>query len=425
MCQLLHKTAKYILSGLERRRSLELNHFARIGKGVISKSIGLQKNYVEIYSTGPEVLNENKSGCSACPIHQLKEQLLALGLSAPEEKIHEQCRTCSSSVWEPSHTRSIRYINEKNLYGYQPTLKSNSLKLLLLYHFLQPDAQGFIKNVSIKALAETIGCTAATVHASNKVLADYNYCYVCNSGLYDNHINIFLPEYKNYHKTAAEGGRGYVTMSSDMLTALISISSLNTLRLNLKGILEVDNASYTHSQDDTYSSVETSYERLRSFLPSYCKNNVIRRALEQDDSIFDLSFFDKGVSFTIHEKYAQKKLRDAMLEDTKKNIIEFVDHINDTAEAVQNASLPSEKKVLEDILSTMQIKSSRIYPLLSLRLTDYDDLASLALQYNLQMVHAAIIYIYNNYTAANHPVDKFGALARTIIRRMSSSRAVS
>lgn len=404
---------------------MELNHFARIGKGVLSKSIGLQKNYVEVYSKGPDVLNEIKSECLSCPIHQLKQQFLSLDLPDTAEEIQAQCHTCSTSVWEPSYTQGIRYINEKNRYGYQPTLKSNALKLLLLYHFLQPDAQGFIKNVSIKALAATIGCTVATIHASNRVLKEYNYCYICDSGLYHNHINIFLPEYKNYHKTAAEGGRGYVTMSSDMLMDLIGISSLNTLRLNLKGILEVDNASYMRSQNDTYSVVETTYKRLRGFLPSYCKNNVIRKALEQDNSIFDLSFFDKGVSFTIHEKYAQKKLRNAMLEDTKENLIEFVDNLNDMTETVQSTAHPDERERLEDILSTMHIEKSQKYPTLNLHLTDYEDLASLALQYNLQMVHMAIIHIYNHYITAGHPVETFGALARTIIRNMSSLRSAS
>ncbi len=404
---------------------MELNQFARIGKGVLSKSIGLQKNYVEVYTKGPDVLNENKSGCHACPIYQLKQQLLSFGLADEAERIQEQCKTCSASVWEPSYTQSVRYINEKNRYGYQPTLKSNALKLFLLYHFLQPDAQGFIKDVNLKSLAETVGCTLATIQASNKVLQEYNYCYIGNSGLHNNHISIFLPEYKNYHKTAAEGGRGYITMSSDMLKDLIGIPSLNTLRLNLKGILEVDNASYSHTQNDTYSAVETTYERLRGFLPSYCKNNVIRKALEQNDSIFDLSFYDKGVSFTIHEKYAQKKMRNAMMEDTKENIIGFVDNINNVIDAVQDASHPAEKEKLAEILSTMHIESSQKYPSLSLRLTDYEDLASLALQYNLHMVHEAIIHIYNNYIAANHPVDTFGALARTIIRNHSFSRAAS
>lgn len=410
---------------MERRLPLELNQFARIGKGVLSKSIGLQKNYVEEYVQGQDILNETKSGCYNCPVFKAKQQLIALGFIDAAEQINNKCRNCSSSVWETSYIQRKRYINEKNMFGYQPTLKSNAIKLLLLYHFLQPDAHGFLKNINIKSLASTIGCTVATINACNKVLADYSYCYISNSGIYDNHINVYLTEYKNYHKTAAEGGRGYITMSSDMLMDLIGISSLNTLRLNLKGILEVDNVSYSQTQNESYSTVDTTYKKLRDFLPAYCKNNVIRKALEKDDSIFDLTFHDKGVSFSIHEKYAQKKLRNAMMENTKENLINFVDNINEMVESLDNAIHPEEKTKIEEILSSLHISKMEKYPLLTLHLTDYEDLTSLALQYNLHIVHTAIIHIYNFYILNNRPVEKFGALARTVIRNMSISRAAA
>ena len=121
---------------------MELSSFARIGKGVLTKAIGLQKNYIEVYSQGPDVLNERESNCSNCVIHQKKEELKMLGLEQAADQIHCFCHTCSSSVWEPSYTTEKRYINEKNRYGYQPTLKSNAIKLLLLYHFLHPDGRG-------------------------------------------------------------------------------------------------------------------------------------------------------------------------------------------------------------------------------------------------------------------------------------------
>lgn len=404
---------------------MELNQFARIGKGVLSKSIGLQKNYIEEYVQSEDKLNETKSGCHECPIYKTKQQLIAIGLTESVEELHAKCKNCSTSVWEPSYTQHVRYINEKNKFGYQPTLKSNAIKLLLLYHFLQPDANGFIKNVSIKSLASTIGCTVATIIASNKILSKYDYCYIGESGLYDKHINVYLTEYKNYHKTAAEGGRGYITMSSDMLMDLIGISSLNTLRLNLKGILEVDNASYAQTQNRNYSSVETTYKKLRGFLPSYCKNNVIRKALEKDASIFDLTFYDKGVSFSIHEKYAQKKLRNSMLENTKENLIDFVENINSTFDALENVKHPDEKAKIDEILSAMHISKMEQYPPLTLQMKDYEDLASLSLQYNIQIVHTAIVHIYNRYITAKHPVEKFGALARTVIRNLSFSHVAA
>lgn len=404
---------------------MELSSFARIGKGVLTKAIGLQKNYVEVYSKGPDVLNECRSNCHDCIIHQKKEELRALGLDEEADKIHCFCHTCPSAVWEPTYTEEKRYINEKNRYGYQPTLKGNAIKLLLLYHFLQPDGHGFIKDVGIKELADIVGCTAATIDTCNNVLQDYGYCYFCNSGIHDRYINIFLPEYKDYHKTAAEGGRGYITMSKDMFSDLCGIESLNTLRLNLKGILEVDNASYSDARSDTYSSVTSQYQRLRGFLPSYCKRNVIQKALEQNDAIFDLTFDDHNVTFKIREKYAQKNLREKMLEDTKESLIDHVDHINTVLCDAASAKHPEEKERLDAILSMLDINPSEKYPSLCLTLSDYEDLASLALQYGLRMVHMAVSQIYNKYILQNHPVEKIGALARTIIRRKSVFFAAS
>lgn len=404
---------------------MELSSFARIGKGVLTKAIGLQKNYVEVYSKGPDILNERQSNCRDCIIHQKKEELRALGFDEEADKIHCFCHTCPSAVWEPTYTEEKRYINEKNRYGYQPTLKGNAIKLLLLYHFLQPDGHGFIKDVGIKELADTVGCTPATIVACNDVLQDYGYCYFCNSGIHDRYINIFLPEYKDYHKTAAEGGRGYITMSKDMLSDLCGIENLNTLRLNLKGILEVDNASYSDTQSDTYSSVTSQYQRLRGFLPSYCKRNVIQKALEQNDAIFDLTFDEHNVTFRIRDKYAQKNLREKMLEDTKESLIDHVDHINTVLCDAAGAKHPEEKERLDTILSMLDINPSEKYPSLCLTLADYEDLASLALQYSLRTVHMAISQIYNKYILQNHPVEKIGALARTIIRRKSAFFAVS
>ncbi|MCM1561810.1 MAG: hypothetical protein NC123_20100 [Butyrivibrio sp.] len=398
---------------------MELNSFARIGKGVITKAIGLQKNYVEVYSQGPDTLNECRSGCHDCIIRQKKEELRALGLEKEADKIHCFCHTCPSSVWEPSYTAQKRYINEKNRYGYQPTLKANSIKLLLLYHFIQPDSRGFIRNVCTKELAARIGCTLSTINACNNVLQDYNYCHFCNSGTGSHYINVFLPEYRDYHKTAAEGGRGYITMSSDMLSDLCGIESLNTLRLNLKGILEVDNASCYDTQNPAAAPVTSQYQKLRGFLPSYCKRNIIQKALKKSDAIFNLSINEQNVTFRIRDKYAQKNLRERMLDKTKENLIEYVDHINTVLGDAARARHPEEKERLDSILATLDISPSEKYPSLCLKISDYRDLASLALQYNLDMVHRTISLIYNKYILQNRPIEKIGALARTIIRKNS------
>ena len=87
------------------------------------------------------------------------------------------------------------------------------------------------------------------------------------------------------------------------------------------------------------------------------------------------------------------------------------------AEDAVNAKHPEEKERSDTILSILDINPSETYPSLSFTLSDYEDLASLALQYGLRMVHMAISTIYNIYILPNRPVETIGALARTIIRR--------
>ena len=398
---------------------MELNNFARIGKGVLTKSIGLQKNYVEVYEKRDDKLNEVQSHCQECPVFQAKKHLQEYGLQDAYEEIHCQCKNCSQAVYEPSFEVKRKYINEKNMYGYQPTLKSNAIKLLLLYHFLQPDSLGFIKNVSIKELAEQVGCTPATIRHSNQLLSQYDYCYISESGLYDNHINILLPEYRNYHKTANEGGRGYITMSSEMMLDLLTIGKLNTLRLNLKGILEIDNASFGNAQNPSASSATPSYKKLRGFLPKYCKRNVIVTALGQNDSIFNFTYYDKAVTFQIKLKYAQKNMREAMTEEATEEIKTFVRCMNEVFNEAGHHYIHGINPDTDNKLSRLHITSFFSYPLLELSDQDYKDLASMSVQYSSKLVHNAISIAYNQYTIYGKKIKQYGALIRSIIRNMT------
>ncbi len=397
---------------------MELNSFARIGKGVISKAIGLQRNYTEIIVNGPDILDRAASKCQSCPF---QEQAFAQGGTISDTL---PCGRCMNAIYKPSHKVKSVYINERNRYGYQPTLKSTSIKLLILYHFLQPDGNGFIKNILIKDLAIKIDCMPSTIRACNKVLQRYGYCYISDSGSYDNCINVLLPEYKNYHKTAAEGGRGYITMSSDMLCELLSIKYLNPLRLNLKGILEVDNARVNGSG----TTVVSTYKKLRGFLPKYCKNNVIKTALESTTAILDTSFSEKGVIFKIKDAFSQRNMRKELLSLTQNDIEDYVSEINDNLEKYRDASLRPDMEALDQIkscLAAQGIAASTDIPFISLRLTDYADLASLSIQYNKHMVFDAIRQIYNCYIAEHKPIDNFGALARTFIRNNLSFQFAS
>lgn len=403
---------------------MKLNNFARIGKGVIIKSIGLQANYIEVYEEGERKLDEQQSGCLFCPVYQAKCQIREIDVPDALDLLECQCKGCSQAVYTTEYKIHKKYVNEKNQFGYQHTLKSCSIKLLLIYHFLQPDAHGMIKDVSVKGLAKLIGCTTATVRANNKALEEYGYCYICKSGLYDNHINVCLPEYKNYHKTAAEGGRGYITMSASMMEKILDIKALNTLRLNLKGIIETDNASFGNTENPEMSAATASYKKLRGFLPDYCKRNVIIKALQQDNSIFDLTYHDNAVTFHIHPEFAQKNMRESMLENEEASMKGYIDNLNRTLSRAGEGYIKGADPIVDAHMAGYGIANASRHTSLVLSDKDYKDLASMCVQYNRDIVQNAIITAYNNYTLLGREIRNFGGMIRAIIRRcLSASRA--
>lgn len=401
---------------------MELNSFARIGKGVIHKAIGLQKNHKEHIIKGPDQLNEVESNCFDCPIYKSKKELLSF--ECPEAyELQEQCQNCSSAIWENNY--SIVYINEANTFGYQPTLKAYAIKLLLLYHFLQPDTMGLIKNIGLKDLAAMLGCSVASILSSNKMLENYGYCYFSDSGISDHHINIWLTEYREYHKTAKEGGRGYITLSSSLMTELLKIKPLNTLRLDLRGILEVDNASI-HNIKET-DSTTTSYDKLRWSLPDYCKRNVIIKSLDmQPNTIFDLTFQDKTVTFKIKEPYVQKKIREDMEEEAKVEISNYIEQLNEIFESANNYEPETDQRMdMDTILSTFSVTKAYSYRPIQISPSDYITLASMCVQYTIPLVKQALVFVYNNYINQNNPVRNLGALVRSSIRNHSFFKIAS
>lgn len=394
---------------------MELSSFARIGKGVITKAIGLQDNYIIVYEKNERKLDEQQSGCSGCPVFRAKCRMRECDVEDAVNFLDCQCGGCSQAVFVENYTESKKYINEKNKYGYQQTLKSNSIKLLLAYHFMQPDSAGIVRDVGIRELAQLIGCTAETVRANNQLLQDYGYISICNSGLYDGHINVLLTEYRDYHKTAAEGGTGYITMSSAMMDKILGIEGLNPLRLTLKGILEVDNASYRSTADPGLSSAAATYKKLQGFLPKYCRRGIINRALESSP-VFHIEHDDKIVTISMNPEFAQKNMRSSMLENEKSGMKEYIENLNSTLLMAGEVYIGGANPLADARLAVYRITEADGYIPLELSDKDYNDLASMCVQYDRDLVREAVITAYNGYTLPGKEIKNFGGLVRTIIR---------
>ena len=149
-----------------------IRNYASIGKAIIIQAVGIQRNYSENVTIK---IDKEKTGCISCPYAEFPNA--------------EKCAVCEKRCF----ITEKKYINEKNKYGTKNRLKINALKMLIYFHFLHPDSNGLIKNVSIKELAQTLHCDERTVTNNIKLLQDYGYIYFSKS--FSGKRNIMLVDY--------------------------------------------------------------------------------------------------------------------------------------------------------------------------------------------------------------------------------------
>jgi len=388
-----------------------ISNFARIGKGPLLRAVGLQKNHKEIIEETTPKLDEAASGCFSCPNYRNREFMDYLPSELREETI-KYCQDCPSAVYLPQY--KIRYVNETNMYGYQPRLKNFALKLLLFYHFLSPDKFGLLCDVSPKKLADQLGCNIKTIINSNHILQQFGYISIGNSGHKKGFINILLTEYRDYYKTAKEGGHGYFSMSSDLLLEILKIKDLNQLRISLRTIAEADRNCINIDNID----IKKSFDEIRRFLPQYCKPNVIKTSLSNKTNIYTVNYKEDEIIFQMPEKYNSNLIKAKMEHENKELLQKHVDLLNDVFEK-RNEHIDFPERIpdaINEILTLSNVDVFTNYQPLLLMESDYDSLATLSVQYSLPLVKEALAIVYNTYIQKNRPVENTGGLIRTIIK---------
>ncbi len=108
-----------------------------------------------------------------------------------------------------------------------------------------------------------------------------------------------------------------------------------------------------------------------------------------------------------------------MLLESEQEVKDHVDRLNDVLELANDNGPYADNERTEALLTMFSIGSFCQYPALILTNDDYRDLASMCIQYNLNMVKQAISCVYNDYIAKRRSVESFGALTRHYIRNMS------
>lgn len=396
---------------------MELSKYARIGKAPIIKAIGVQKNHKKLVYKERLELDVNASGCFSCPNYKyvdFKEYM--------PEKIQKICKDtcdkCPNAVYKTVVEESTSYINEKNRYGYAPRLKAIAIKLLLVYHFFQPDDRGVVKDLSVKQLAELIGCTKRSVNNANSTLVKYGYISLSKIGWKPNTFSIQLTEYSTYALAANKGGRGYATFNKSCLMELLKIKDLNQLRIFLRTVLEID----TERTDAKELFIKESYTSLRLFLPMYCKPGIIRRAVSFVSGLFKVHCSDTEVMLTMKNSFHGRNQYDRENSQNEKQFKELFNKIDGSMKLINEAIVNKQDLPIKEInyLKQLGIKSSltkdkKFYVPFNLKDQDYRDLGILATTFGYQEVKEYIGYVYENYTVL-FKMECIGALLRTILK---------
>lgn len=381
-----------------------LDNFANIGKAVLIQSIGLQKNYIEVKESETSVIDYNNATCTDC---KYKAFIQAF---APDSEAYlsacEACRNCPHKIFTQKTEYKKIYHNETNRFGYKPRLKTNAIKLLLLLHFYHPDRFGIIKNIDIRELAEHLHCDIKTVKNNLEILNRYAYVTYARTDSYI--ITLCLNDYTSYYLPARQGGRGFIVLSKKLLSQILEIDTLVTLRIYLRQLISIDNLN---AKGGPFTAISNTYKDLKRFLPEYCKPNIIRKAVQTSNDIFTITLNTNGIRFEIKDEYNAKKQKESCYQYYIHQLHQFVMDFNKTVTSVNvNNSIPARYAEYFNDRQTVDY-----YRLIHFKDYEVEDLAMLSLQYSFDTVMYALSSIYKTYILKEHEIKNLGGLVRTAI----------
>lgn len=396
-----------------------MENYANIGKLVLKNAIGLQKNRKQIsYETSYE-LDEKASGCFACPNHSLKQ----VYSSHPEHDQYKAacsaCEKCPYRQYVEVCKEKVTYLNEHNRFGsklYSATLKTFGIKLLLVLHMMAPNRHGHLFNLNVNELKDIIGCDRKTVLAQLKHLSEYGYIEYVSSkerGFY----NVIINGYDDYYKPANKGGRGYLTLSEELVMSLIDIKDLTTLRIFIQQLIEADDHSVTDKK-----VFNKTFNQSKDYLPDYYRPNHIRKGLEKNISnpIFDVHINDT-VTFVLNEAYNAKKIKQGVIVKSIHFFESYFTYLNESFTKINaKTALP------EDLLNAIILeKNIDYYVPYQVDARVIKELAKLSWQISLYDIVDAIDYIYCNYIINFKEIDNFPGLVRVLVEQLRDQRNVA
>ena len=338
---------------------------ATIGIGALRSALRLQNSFVS-FEEHLEI-DKAESGCYSC-IDCLQNTFA--------------CESCKHKKYHTVIKK--KYHNEKNRYGKRPVLRKFGLLLFLYLHFLNPDKCGLV-HIDLDEAAEFLHCDIKTIGNNLHLLEAYGYI-ILGSALYPRYYQLFISDYKNYFKVASKNGRGYTYLSLDLFRCLITLKTINEIRITLRSFL------YSNDCNRKGTSSERAYEDIKRELPSYCTKKCIKEMLNNPliQQFLHIQAGKHTVKIELSDIINPSILTCKLRENCRVKVKEFVDHINKKASNRHN-----------------------YFILLS---NELNDISYIGLKFPTTFITDAIKQVYESFILKNIDIDSLGALIRSTVK---------
>ena len=388
-----------------------MEQFYKIGRAAILQAIGLKQNTKLKQHQTELMIDEEKSGCKHCSYKAIAE---SYGIKC------DKCNSCENIVYKEITKTVTVYDNEKNRYGKRAPLTLDAAKTFFHLHTYRPDSKGFIKQVPVRTLAESVHCTKRTIYNCFKQLQEKGYISYSRigCGLYMVHII----GYSDYFKPATEGGRGYITISTTTMNELMNMHSLLSFRLSVRTLSEI---TALGGETSSFNAITKTYRDMRLSLPGYCKPNVIRKSLEKCFCIFKYEVLEHGIHFALPDLYNAKKKYPEQQKQYTELWTSFISQFNNDVQKLNANQLLMEQSRYADFFDNIPTDSEHNYRCIAFKKEHFDSLVALSMEYDFKLVYEAIKLYYATYIMQGKKdrIASFGGLLRHLIREVLKESA--
>ena len=330
-------------------------------------------------------------------------------------------------------TTVIRANNAEKEYGDKEKLPALPLLLWLYFHYLSPDAEGLVRNISITEAADYLHASVKGIRKAIKILEKAGYIY--SSMIIRNTVTIMLPDFKNYFKTKDQGGHGYLELSEENFLGLVAIANqrlkrgtkdpeepyenkslVNRIRIKIRSFIMCDHAQRQYKRNKKADATVTkTMKEMLSFLPNYFYPKKLMNVLEsiRDTIAYIVEAGQIKMAATVADFNGIKE-RNSLIRTIGKNVKRKISEIDDLIRQY-NLSDTKDPYILTE--AGINLRDEMEYCMTySYTKEEINDIAKLCLQYSEEIVFEALGYIYSNFIVIGRTIQNFGALLRACIR---------